>query len=131
MAHLKSSTLSVVRLYCIFFTIILSNSLLWLESLDNYFYNRDHFQISAFLPAWLFFPSQHLHNKDAKEAIKTLGLTAQPSSSHPSIKHSTEMINPESEKLALPPKILFAGDSLMQGVAPLSNYGIKKIIPNW
>jgi hypothetical protein len=107
---------------------VLINSVLWLESLDNYFYNRDHVQISAFLPAWLFVPSQYLHHKDPK-GITKISDKAPSSSGHQSNKHPAEIRQPEPEKLALPPNILFAGDSLMQGVAPLAIMELKKLFP--
>lgn len=115
-----------LRLVILFSLVILTNSILWLESLDNYFNNREHVQVSNFIPNWLFSPSQRLHL-----ATKSTNLTAQETQPENSKMEATPVpIFPLNHALDSEPKVLFAGDSLMQGVAPIAIAELKKRYPN-
>ena len=115
-----------LRLVILFGLIILTNSILWLDSLDNYFNNRDHIQVSNFIPNWLFSPSQQLHLQ--KKLIPFSTSDSKPQK-HIAEEPPTPIIQ-FSQTTGSVPKVLFAGDSLMQGVAPIAIAELKKIYPN-
>ena len=140
--------LSPTRLFFIFVMIIAMNSIVWLESLDRYFNAQKHIELNHYLPDWLFLPSQLLY--PTTQAIAQ-GLTVH-SSTTPEIKSATDkspravisdlaqpivkdleeslVIDQSHQKPLVSPKVLFAGDSLMQGVAPLVISELKKIYPD-
>jgi hypothetical protein len=118
--------LTPLRLFILFACVILTNSILWLDSLDNYFNNREHVQISNTLPHWLFSPSQRIHLQE-----KLVSLTVEDKASQTQIIEEAKVpiIQFNHTSLEQTPKVLFAGDSLMQGVAPIAIAELKKIYP--
>jgi hypothetical protein len=120
---------SPLRLFVLFALVILTNSVLWLDSLDNYLNNQKHILISSVVPNWLFTPSQRLHLKtQSADLFSKVGITSNKSKS---IDQAVEYdLKIEKFPFSSSPKVLFAGDSLMQGVAPIAIADLKKIYPN-
>jgi len=120
---------SPLRLFVLFALVILTNSVLWLDSLDNYFNNQKHILISSVVPNWLFTPSQRLHLKtQSADLFGKMSLIPNKSkSTGPTVEYVLKIDNTPFNSS---PKVLFAGDSLMQGVAPIAIADLKKIYPN-
>jgi uncharacterized protein len=120
---------SPLRLFILFLIVILTNSVLWLDSLDNYFNNQKHVLISNVVPDWFFTPSQRLHLKT--QSADLFGMVGIVSNKNKTVDQAVEyVLKIEKTPLSSTPKVLFAGDSLMQGVAPIAIADLKKIYPN-
>ena len=158
-----------------FLVIVVANSFLWLDSLDQYLASRFHFYLSQYVPEQALTPSirmkQILGVTERKEpefdrinvttieqktAFKDTGSS---SLIAPAVVKSEEVINntnssnetqiaylknnveyvalgtPEQNKTPALPfkssnvKVMFAGDSMMQGVAPIAINALKKTYP--
>jgi hypothetical protein len=120
---------SPVRLFILFALVLLTNSVLWLDSLDNYFNNQKHILISSVVPDWLFTPSQRLHLKTkSADIFSKVGIDPNKSkTAEQAVEYVLKLDNFSSNSI---PKVLFAGDSLMQGVAPIAIADLKKVFPN-
>ncbi len=112
--------------------VTLANSLLWLDSLDKYFATRFHMNLTQTLPEIFFEPSikikklfiigkenqiPYLVNNDQQ---KRIDLT------------NTSGLDLNYAELPLKSsafKIMFAGDSMMQGVAPIAISHLRKLYP--
>ncbi len=136
---------------------ILVNSLLWLDSFDRYLSSRYHIYLSSYLPESAFIPSrvlQEMLTVDEQAEPASSGSGVQPDAPGPmqpkvSMQQSAAVpqgasavqgqaaapeIKPHEDQhhLALrevPPRILFAGDSMMQGVAPFVVSRLRKEYP--
>jgi hypothetical protein len=124
-----NKTLTPHRLFVLFTLVILTNSILWLDSLDQYFNHREHIQISSVIPHWIFTPSQRIHSQTESSNILRQA-TNQSQQDQPKEQTQEYVLKIENPPLESTPKVLFAGDSLMQGVAPIAIAELKKIYPN-
>jgi hypothetical protein len=116
-------------------TAVLINTFLWLDSVDNYLNAQYHVTLSEYLPDALFKPSIALKKIIPKESPKA---TAEQSNSTPSNSVvASKSMDSQSRGSANQKRdggaaegqvrILFAGDSMMQGVAPLAISSLRKI----
>jgi hypothetical protein len=120
---------SPLRLFILFLIVILTNSVLWLDSLDNYFNNQKHILISGVVPGWFFTPSQRLHLKtQSADLLSKVGITSD--KNKPIVPAVEPVLKIENSAFSSVPRVLFAGDSLMQGVAPIAIADLKKIYPS-
>jgi len=129
----------------------LINTLLWLDSLDNYLDARFQWSLSSHGPAAWFEPSRRLANgvsnmtlqigRHAKEAIKLGQEVPVPSAkpAPPAMQLNVQAL-PEGAFLpslavqqlaAGPQRVVFAGDSMMQGIAPLVIRDLSLKHPDW
>lgn len=137
-------TLKPKNIFLISIAVVLLNTFLWLDSLDTYLSTQYHIALSEHLPESLFKPSASLKKlfapKEKPEASKDIqanNLTkpTKPNSSE-SNKSNTQSPNPQSnltqdaQSLNSDIRILFAGDSMMQGVAPIAISSLRKIQPD-
>lgn len=130
-------------------SVIAINSLLWLDSLDGYFGARYHVQLTSYLPESLFAPSRYLAGTFYTEMAETdfeqitapevrteqsapgvvgASVPATLQSAVPAAKKAENMADNAVE--GEHPRVLFAGDSMMQGVAPLVISSLRKNYPN-
>lgn len=131
---------------------VLGNGLVWLDSLDQYLAARYHLALSAQLPEALFQPSRQI--KLALSEWDSSG-PSPAFAAHPPPIVAKSPVEPQAEATAeadrapaaptpeapptptstptapLPaePRILFAGDSMMQGVAPLAIAELRHQFP--
>jgi hypothetical protein len=114
-------------------TVILLNTFLWLDSLDAYLSTQYHVTLSEYFPDALFQPSIKLKkvlsskysNSDIDPPIKS------DNSSGIRVSSSNKKSDQSNNSLDLSPevRILFAGDSMMQGIAPVAISSLRKIHP--
>ncbi len=137
----------LAKTYLLILLTVGSNLILWLDSFDRYIASRYHASLGSFLPDALFIPSQAVLLALAPQSA---GNVDKPVAGAPTTEaHAPEATAPKdvpasatveqppsaSEKAVSPdlenaPRILFAGDSMMQGLAPLAIPQIKKTYPN-
>lgn len=128
----------------------LGNGLLWLDSLDRYLGARYHLSVvGEWLPAPLAWPSQALQAWMQPARRGTVATASSPVSAAASVASAPaarptmppipdpmppgEFV-PSVQQQQLPPgpqRILFAGDSMMQGVAPLVIRELSRQHPDW
>ena len=144
-------TFSVRQLGWMLCAVGLINTLLWLDSLDSYLDARFQWSLSSHLPVDWFEPSHRLANGVSNVVIQ-VGRHAKEVSQigreipAPSAKPVTPAMQlpvralPAGEFLpslavqqliAGPQRILFAGDSMMQGIAPLVIHDLSLKHPDW
>lgn len=136
----------IAKTYLLILLTVGSNLILWLDSFDRYIASRYHASLSSFLPDALFVPSQTvllaLASQPAGNAEKTEQAptaTEAPAPEKSAGKGTPASVTAEqaaadTRKADTPdlenaPRILFAGDSMMQGLAPLAIPQIKKTYP--
>jgi len=141
------------RAFTIIAVTVASNAILWLDSFDRYLSTRYHINITSTLPESWFIPSK-LIEVSLIERGQALIRRADDLPAPPvSVQHPTEPELPPkmAQQIAPPssvslsvisidrpppsqptnsePRVLFAGDSMMQGVAPIVISQIKKEYP--
>jgi hypothetical protein len=180
--------MEIRRLFPWLFLVVMANSILWLDSIDQYAMARFHYGLSDYVPEQMFEPSLRLkkwinHENTTTEEVSVVPPKVQqeplpksvesmvanvpqsetrafpedkdpqsePSKNEESVAQeqnqtilnanfsdNSSEINPppmmEGSLAALPLKtesikMMFAGDSMMQGVAPLVINSIRKIYP--
>lgn len=144
----------LAKTYLLILLTVVSNFVFWLDSFDRYVASRYHASLSAFLPENLFVPSQLLLEALASKPSATAAKNAQPGATGRSalqvsepdrVRETPSEKAPSADQTALAaakpatagnepdlestPRILFAGDSMMQGLAPLAIPQIKKSYP--
>lgn len=145
-------------LYLLAVVAIFVNAVLWLDSFDRYLSSRYHIDLSSYLSESAFIPSRVLQEMlngggQASEALSqadAIPLNATgpmlpriamrktalpPAASGVQGQAAAPEIKPHEDQhhRTLPPghpKILFAGDSMMQGVAPLVISRLRKEYPH-
>jgi hypothetical protein len=117
-------------------TVIFFNAFLWLDSLDTYLSAQYHVALSEYLSDAIFQPSIRL-----KKAIYDSYRSSEPNKTNMpvnsggtgKVKNSSSTISPEqsnnSSSLSSQVRILFAGDSMMQGIAPIAISSLRKLQP--
>jgi hypothetical protein len=117
-------------------TVIFVNAFLWLDSLDTYLSAQYHVALSEYLSDAIFQPSRSL-----KKAIYDSYGNSEPnktdipinSGGAGKVKKSSIATNPEQSNNSFPlssqVRILFAGDSMMQGIAPIAISSLRKLQP--
>jgi uncharacterized protein len=129
----------------------------WLTSLERYLGVRYHISLEAALPAavseWVFAPSRWLDERVRSGGARPLFRLAWPSATDwleptspparipqaPQLQALPEPLPPgqflatlAQQKLAPgPQRILLAGDSMMQGIAPLLMRDLSRLHPDW
>ena len=135
---------ATLRTFLLLALTILSNFVLWLDSFDRYVNSRYHVSLTEVLPDSLFQPSQTLAallSPPENERRNASQITASEPEPRPVAVAAATIPSPvnEDKALAAPPvvadpdatpRILFAGDSMMQGLAPLAIPQIRKAFPN-
>lgn len=134
---------SVRETFLLLASVVVLNTMLWLDSLDGYLSARYHVQLSASLPSALFEPSRALAlvfgakppetapiamrdlPADAGEGISAAGVAASVPAQQSVPVSSEHPSEPPSEG----PRVLFAGDSMMQGLAPFVISNLRKTYP--
>lgn len=128
-----------------------TNAILWLDSFDRYMSSRYHMNLSLSIPEWLFTPSRVMQDdlidkggallasplESVEAAVSRPESIAVPAvepvlpiqASSSAVMDSEEKREPVAALPEEPPRILFAGDSMMQGVAPLVISKLKKDYP--
>lgn len=115
------------------------NAVLWLDSLDGYLSARYHLQLSANLPEFLFEPSRQIAALlrtdggvraagSAAHRDETALVTATPANGA-NAAGSAPASAVESPAPGEGPRVLFAGDSMMQGLAPFVISSLRKTYP--
>ena len=149
-------SLSLRATYLLIAAIVLSNFILWLDSFDRYLGSRYHVNLGEILPEAIFVPSRQLlalggQSSEAvvppeveetevevlqAEAPKLVAQTDPEPVAPPAIAAvtPTPAPAPRASEPAMPdkgggPRVLFAGDSMMKGVAPFAIAQIRKIHP--
>lgn len=134
-----SSSLSARALAGLLIAVGVLNSVLWLDSLDTYLEARWQWSLSAALPQAAFTPSQVLGRWLGLSSAQR-GPTVAPSGQAPRAFDGPLRTLPAGEywptlaqqqALPGPQRILFAGDSMMQGVAPLVMRALAQAHPDW
>lgn len=132
------------RTFLLLALTILSNFVLWLDSFDRYVNSRYHVSLTEVLPESLFQPSQALaallsppaeNERKADNQIAIAEPEPRPANAAPA---STALPASDDKTASTPivadpdatPRILFAGDSMMQGLAPLAIPQIRRSFPN-
>ena len=152
-------SLSLRATYLLIAAIVLSNFILWLDSFDRYLGSRYHVTLSEILPEAVFAPSRQLlaltgqsseppvappvveesEAEPPKVEVPKLVAQTDPKPEHPpaiaAVTPTPVPAPPKASEPALPdkggsPRVLFAGDSMMQGVAPIAIAQIRKIHPD-
>lgn len=126
------------KIFLIAVTAIFINAFLWLDSVDNYLNAQYHVTLSEYLPDALFKPSVAIKKMMQQDSQKIAvdQPTKTPSSSVTASKSVEPLMrgasNQKKEGGAVDAqvRILFAGDSMMQGVAPLAISSLRKIYPD-
>ena len=156
-----------------FLLIAVCNSILWLDSLDQYVASRFHVYLTQYIPEDALIPSQMLKKKLGLEKnnhsefnripaltpnqeaaifetqasqsitsaiVKNEDKNEGDATQLASVKNPSDNSNPSNLVGTKPPyatmplktgsiKIMFAGDSMMQGVAPIAASSLKKLYP--
>jgi uncharacterized protein len=143
---------SARRLFLLLIAIVGVNTMLWLDSLDTYLGVQYHVELSDYLNDGLYLPSRsmqrlfaeketpHWSDKAALQkpapkdhpAVVTPPLAASPAQ-ETSAKAETPTLAAEQatdETVSEHPRVLFAGDSMMQGLAPFVIASLRKSYPN-
>ena len=139
----------VTRSYLLILFAVLANFTLWLDSFDRYVSSRYHASLSSVLPESFFQPSQYLLALITPPAPATDTATPTVAAAGTADKVAVALPDDDTplrsdrqlrgERTASPqdapetgalPRILFAGDSMMQGLAPLAIPQIRKSFPN-
>ena len=143
--------ISVPQLGWMLCAVGLINTLLWLDALDNYLDARFQWSLSSHLPIDWFEPSRHLAEgvgklasqigRHAKEVTQTgQEMPAPPvKPASPTMQLAVQALPAGSflpslvvqQLTAGPQRILFAGDSMMQGIAPLVIRDLSLKHPDW
>lgn len=146
--------LSVRQLSWLLPSVALMVCLSWLTSLDKYLGVRYHVSLESALPSVLFAPSRWLDERIRSGGARPLFRLNWPSSASvqeevqappsrtlepPQLQDLPNPLPPgeflptlSQQKLAPgPQRILLAGDSMMQGIAPLLMRDIKRLHPDW
>ncbi len=138
-------SLSLRATYLLIVAIILSNFVLWLDSFDRYLASRYHLTLSEVLPEAAFTPSRQflaLGGKNSEpdappeaDVVEIAVKTEPEPSAPPAIAVTAPPDAPKTREAVAPdpggsPRVLFAGDSMMQGVAPIAIAQIRKIYPD-
>lgn len=138
--------------FLIITAIVALNTVMWLDSLDGYLGARYHVQLSQYLPAAAFAPSRYVAdllraNPDedvaADDASSTVpsqpssesggdrpALSSAPLAAEESAVRGGEPAAAQSGVEQEHPRVLFAGDSMMQGLAPFVIASLKKSYPD-
>jgi len=135
-----SSSLSVRALVGLLTAVGLLNTVLWLDSLDTYLEARWQWRVSAALPQAAFTPSRALarwlglsqmdaHNPSARQPNQAPRPFAGPPKALPAGDYWPTLA--QQQALPGPQRILFAGDSMMQGLAPLVMRELAQAHPDW
>jgi len=132
-------TLTVRQLGWMLIVSGLLNTALWLDSLDTYLDARWQWSLQAALPEAAFAPSRQLTLWVGRDAGKTLQSPSQDVQAPPPL-HLPLQALPAGEfwptsavqkAVPGPQRILFAGDSMMQGVAPFVMRELRQAHPDW
>jgi hypothetical protein len=131
--------MSLRHLGCTLIVAGLLNTALWLQSLDTYLDACWQWSLQAVLPEIVFFPSRQLASwvggntvvadpaqtrDEQQRAPLRLPLQALPAGEFwPTLA--------QQKSLPKPQRILFAGDSMMQGVAPFVMRELGRAHPDW
>lgn len=144
--------------FLLIISVVAINTVLWLDSLDGYLGARYHVQLSQYLPEGVFAPSRYLAgltHPDPDEGVAAAEESApQENASAPPVMASAPVVKSRAGAAgasvpvvaqsgplsAVPlveqsgvvpesPRILFAGDSMMQGLAPFVIASLKKSYP--
>jgi len=116
----------------------LLNTALWLQSLDTYLDARWQWRLQAVLPEVVFIPSRQLAPWLGSHSVVTApelhveqGRTSlrQPLQALPAGEFWPTLA--QQKALPGPQRILFAGDSMMQGVAPFVMRELGQAHPDW
>jgi hypothetical protein len=123
-------------------TAIVLNTFLWLDSLDTYLSAQYHVALSEYLPESIFQPSIKLKKAIAqlnvKPAVQEPEVEIKPTQSVGSNKVKPQnKVQPQEKLDSNNPgllnakvRILFAGDSMMQGIAPIAISSLRKMQPD-
>ena len=132
---------SVRQLTAMLMAVGLLNTGLWLDSLDNYLEARYQWRLSSQLPMSWFEPSRRLAllwSGQQADPAQTPTLTAEWKAPPPmdlslqAQAHGEYWPTLAVQKLAAGPQhVLFAGDSMMQGIAPLVMRELSQTHPDW
>jgi len=132
-------TLTVRQLGWMLIAAGLINTALWLDSLDTYLDARWQWRLQAVLPEVAFAPSRQLGLWLGRDAGSTLEDSSQDGPAPPPLRLPLQAL-PAGEfwptiavqkALPGPQSILFAGDSMMQGVAPFVMRELRQAHPDW
>lgn len=129
--------------------IVAINTVMWLDSLDGYLGARYHVQLSQYLPSGFFAPSRYVASLlQANPAVDVAaneellpasmqapasdaaGRKSDSAASNPSAASGSEPVAEQSGVEPEHPRVLFAGDSMMQGLAPFVIASLKKTYPD-
>ena len=138
--------------FLIITAIVAINTVMWLDSLDGYLGARYHVQLSQYLPATVFAPSRYvaslLQGSPAEDVAadeapssasmqepghsdaSSAGKSSAPAASAQSAVSGSEPAAEQSGVEPEHPRVLFAGDSMMQGLAPFVIASLKKTYPD-
>ena len=117
----------------------LLNTSLWLESLDTYLDARWQWSLSSALPDAAFGPSRQLAvwmgrgDRSLQQAASSQGMAPRPLAWPLQPLPAGEFWPTLAQQKAVPgpQKILLAGDSMMQGVAPFLVRELSQLHPDW
>jgi hypothetical protein len=132
-------TLTVRQLGWMLIAAGLLNTALWLDSLDTYLDARWQWRLQAVLPEAAFAPSRQLGLWLGRDAGSTLQGPSQDGQAPQPLRLPLKAL-PAGEfwptiavqkALPGPQRILFAGDSMMQGVAPFVMRELRQAHPDW
>lgn len=138
--------------FLIITAIIALNTVMWLDSLDGYLGARYHVQLSQYLPAGVFAPSRYVAellrvnpeeevaSNDASSSVAQQS-AAESGGEKPAVNSAPASVAASAVAGAEPgveqsgvepehPRVLFAGDSMMQGLAPFLIASLKKSYPD-
>jgi len=124
--------MEIRKIFPWFVIVTLANSFLWLDSLDKYFAIRFHIDLTQALPEKFFEPSIRI--KQLFMTGKENQITNIVSNGQQKRTDHTNALELDSNYAELPLKssafkIMFAGDSMMQGVAPIAISHLRKLYP--
>ena len=126
-------------------TVVVLNTFLWIDSLDTYLSAQYHVSLSEYLPEAVFKPSIKLKEviakltdkfKDESQAKPQAESQVNSSPTKPVKTTKNSKANDKNEAssnggtLNSSVKILFAGDSMMQGIAPVAISSLRKLQPD-
>ena len=126
------------KIFLIALTAIFINSFLWLDSVDSYLNAQYHVSLSEYLPDALFKPSvaikKMMQREPQKPAVEQSAKspsksTVNSTSGEPLVRGAANQKKADGS-VDSQVRILFAGDSMMQGVAPLAISSLRKIYPD-
>lgn len=122
-------------------TVVVLNTFLWIDSLDTYLSAQYHVSLSEYLPEAVFKPSVKLKEiiaklKDSSKSEPQAESQINPVPTKPSKPIKTSKSKDKKDEavdggaLNSSVKILFAGDSMMQGIAPVAISSLRKLQPD-